>query len=40
VTNSPEFSYSAYAVHSSAADEGVIARVREGLRAATATTAF
>jgi len=40
VTNSPEFSYSAYAVHSTAADESVIARVREGLRAATVSIAF
>ncbi|HVZ05664.1 LysR family transcriptional regulator [Hyphomicrobium sp.] len=35
VTNSPEFSYSAYAVYSTAADENVFARVRKGLRAAT-----
>jgi hypothetical protein len=40
VPNSPEFSYSAYAVHSMKADEGVIARVREGLRAATQAVAF
>ena len=30
----PEFSYSAYAVHSTRADESVMARVRRGLRAA------
>ena len=35
---SPEFSYSAYAVHSTKADEGVMARIRTGLRAATALT--
>jgi DNA-binding transcriptional LysR family regulator len=40
VSNSPEFSYSAYAVHSMKADEGVIARIREGLRAATQAIAF
>lgn len=34
VPNSPEFSYSAYAVHSTKADEGVLARIRTGLRAA------
>ena len=34
VPDSPEFSYSAYAVHSTRADESVIARVRRGLRAA------
>ena len=34
VPDSPEFSYSAYAVHSTKADEGVMARVRSGLRAA------
>lgn len=34
VPDSPEFSYSSYAVHSSRADESVIARVRRGLRAA------
>ncbi len=34
VPNSPEFSYSAYAVHSTKADEGVMERIREGLRAA------
>jgi DNA-binding transcriptional LysR family regulator len=36
VPNSPEFSYSAYAVHSTKADEGVMARIRSGLRAAAA----
>ncbi len=34
VPDSPEFSYSAYAVHSTRADESVMARVRRGLRAA------
>jgi DNA-binding transcriptional LysR family regulator len=34
VPNSPEFSYSAYVVHSTNADEGIIARVRTGLHAA------
>src|SRR5262249_41979679 len=34
VPNSPEFSYSAYAVHSTKADETIVARMREGLRAA------
>ena len=32
VPDSPEFSYSAYAVHSTRADESVMARVRRGLR--------
>jgi DNA-binding transcriptional LysR family regulator len=36
VPDSPEFSYSAYAVHSTKADEGVMARIRSGLRAAAA----
>lgn len=36
VPNSPEFEYSAYAVHSVQADEGVMARMRSGLRAAAA----
>ena len=36
VPDSPEFSYSAYAVHSTRADESVMARVRRGLRAASA----
>lgn len=36
VPNSPEFSYSAYAVHSIKADESIIAHVRAGLRAAAA----
>ena len=39
VPDSPEFSYSAYAVHSTKADEGVMARIRTGLRAAAAITA-
>lgn len=34
VPNSPEFSHSAYVVHSTKADEGVMERIREGLRAA------
>ena len=34
VPDSPEFSYSAYAVHSTKADPGVMARIRSGLRAA------
>lgn len=34
VPNSPEFSYSAYAVHSTKVDEGVMVRIRGGLRAA------
>ncbi|MCW1383795.1 LysR family transcriptional regulator [Novosphingobium sp. KCTC 2891] len=38
VPDSPEFSYSAYAVHSAKADEGVMARIRTGLRAAAAIT--
>ena len=33
VPDSPEFPYSAYAVSSSRADESVLARVRQGLRA-------
>ena len=36
VPDSPEFSYSAYVVHSTRADESVIARARRGLRAAAA----
>ena len=36
VPNSPELSYPAYAVHSAKADEGVIARIRAGLRTAAA----
>jgi DNA-binding transcriptional LysR family regulator len=35
VPDSPEFSYPAYMVHSTRADEAVIARVRSGLRAAS-----
>jgi LysR family transcriptional regulator, flagellar master operon regulator len=34
VAEAPEFSYSAYAVHSTRADESVTARVRRGLRSA------
>jgi DNA-binding transcriptional LysR family regulator len=34
VPDSPDFSYSAYAVHSTSADESVMARVRRGLREA------
>lgn len=36
VPDSPEFSYSAYAVHSTKADADVMARIRSGLRAAAA----
>jgi DNA-binding transcriptional LysR family regulator len=36
VPDSPEFSYSAYAAHSTKADEGLMARIRSGLRAAAA----
>jgi DNA-binding transcriptional LysR family regulator len=36
VPDSPEFSYSAYAVHSATADAGVIERARRGLHAAAA----
>jgi DNA-binding transcriptional LysR family regulator len=39
VPDSPEFSYSGYAVHSTKADEGVMARIRAGLRAAAAASA-
>lgn len=39
VSDSPEFSYSAYAVHSAQADEGVIERIRVGLRAAASIIA-
>ena len=39
VPNSPEFSYSAYAVHSTKADETIVARMREGLRAAAESIA-
>ncbi|WP_417625402.1 LysR family transcriptional regulator [Paremcibacter congregatus] len=38
VPDSPEFSYSAYAVHSSKADTDVAARIRRGLRAASEMT--
>ena len=34
VQNSPEFSYSAYVVHSTKADPGVMDRIREGLHVA------
>lgn len=34
VPDSPEFSYSAYVVHSTKADPGVMSRIRSGLRAA------
>ena len=40
VADAPEFSYSAYAVHSARADESVTARVRRGLRAAADTAAW
>lgn len=36
VPDSPEFSYSAYAVHSAKADKGVMERIRAGLREAAA----
>ena len=36
VPDSPELAYPAYAVHSTKADEGVITRIRTGLRAAAA----
>lgn len=36
VENVPEFSYSAYIVHSARADENIIALIREGLRASSA----
>jgi DNA-binding transcriptional LysR family regulator len=36
VPDSPEFSYSAYVVHSAKADPGVMARIRHGLRKAAA----
>jgi DNA-binding transcriptional LysR family regulator len=39
VSDSPEFPYSAYAVHSTKADEGVIERTRRGMRAAAAILA-
>ena len=39
VPDSPEFSYSSYAVHSANADESVMGRVRRGLRAATKASA-
>ncbi|HZV57233.1 MAG TPA: LysR family transcriptional regulator [Sphingobium sp.] len=39
VPDSPEFSYSAYVVHSTQADPGVIARIRAGLREAAAISA-
>ncbi len=38
VPDSPEFSYSAFAVHSSKADTDVAARIRRGLRAASEMT--
>ncbi len=39
VPDSPEFSYSAYVVHSTKADSGIMARIRGGLRAAAAIVA-
>ena len=36
VRNAPEFSYSAYVVHSTKAEEGITARIRAGLRGAVA----
>jgi DNA-binding transcriptional LysR family regulator len=38
VPDSPEFSYSAYVVHSTQADPGVMDRMRSGLRMAAAMT--
>ena len=38
VPNSPEFSHSAYVVHSTKADESVMARIRSGLRTAAAVS--
>jgi hypothetical protein len=38
VPDSPEFSYSAYVVHSTQADPGVMDRMRSGLRMAAAIT--
>ena len=38
VPDMPEFSYSAYVIHSTKADEGVMARVRSGLRYAAKTS--
>ena len=38
VPDMPEFSYSAYVIHSTKADEGVMARVRSGLRHAAETS--
>jgi hypothetical protein len=38
VPGSPEFSYSAYMVHSAKADSGVMDRVRSGLHVAAAIT--
>ena len=39
VPDSPEFSYSAYVVHSTKADQGVMDRIRTGLRASAAISA-
>jgi DNA-binding transcriptional LysR family regulator len=39
IPDSPEFSYSSYAVHSANADESLMARVRRGLRAAAQASA-
>lgn len=39
VPDSPEFSYSAYVVHSTQADPGVMDRIRSGLRAAAVISA-
>ena len=39
VAGSPEFSYSASVVHSAKADEGVMDRIRAGLRAAAVMSA-
>lgn len=37
VENAPEFSYSAYVVHSPRADEAIVACIREGLRASSSS---
>ncbi len=39
IPDSPEFSYSAYVVHSTRADEGVMAKIRSGLRASAMISA-
>jgi DNA-binding transcriptional LysR family regulator len=39
IPNSPEFSYSAYVVHSTKADEGVMSKIRDGLRSSALISA-